>query len=103
MSPREQGFSEIYGWLDNGSEGPEPQPPEGLHQLALNEWNAGASAAHSEYEEEESAWIVTENFLVWLLKASALFTVAGAIYWIHEPWSMVLGGLFCLYLLRKWL
>lgn len=103
MSPREQAFSEVYVWLDNGSEGDAPQPPEGLHPLALNEWTAGAAAAHSKYMDEESAWIVTENFLVWFLKASALMTVAGVIYWIHEPWSMVIGGLICLYLLRKWL
>lgn len=105
MSVREQAYREVYTWLnaDKKERGLEPVTPEGMHQMSILEWEAGAEEAYCVYEAEESQWSVLEDFLVFAIKAGILIGVMSAIYWIHNPWSMVLGGVIVLYLTKRWL
>lgn len=55
LTMRDTAYNETLDWLLNDKEGPEPQPPIGMHELAVAEWEAGRKEAY-EAEIEGNAW-----------------------------------------------
>jgi hypothetical protein len=74
-----------------------------MHQMSISEWEAGAEKAYCEYDSEESNWAVIEDFLVFVIKAGIIISVLSLVYWIHNPYGLVAGGLVCAYLVKRWL
>jgi len=104
MTVREQAYNETYAWLENSNGGPPPVAPADLHPIAAEEWKAGCEAAHKAFVAEEDEFLnVVEDLVVFVVKSTVLFSIMGVVYWIHEPYSMITGGLITLWLLWRWL
>ena len=103
MNVRERAFHQVLAWLENERQGDAPQPPEGMHPLAVEEWNRGAVAAQKDFEESDAAWQGVEDLIVFGVKVGILFTIAGVVYAIHEPWCLLAGGMATTALLWRWL
>jgi len=103
MTVRESAFHQVTAWLENGREGAEPIPPEGLHPLAVEEWSAGATAARKDFDDYDAAWQGVEDFIVYCVKASILLAILGVVFWWHNPWGLIGGGITTAILLWRWL
>lgn len=102
MNVRERAFHQMLTWLDNDKTGEEPKPPEGLHPMAIEEWNAGAISAQKDFDESDAAWQGVEDLIVYSVKTSIVLSIVGVIYWLHEPWVLLAGGSAIAALLWRW-
>jgi len=103
MGVRQQAYKECWQWLDaEDPDHPEPQPMEGLHPLAVEEWWIGYDVACKDYEAEEESIDEWADLVVDLIKSCGLLTVLGITCWIDNPWlSLVTGVLGFIYMMRK--
>lgn len=102
MNVRERAFHQVLAWLDSGKEGDVPRPPEGMHPMAIEEWQAGAVAAQRDFDESDAAWQGVEDLIVFGVKASIVLSVVGVIYWLHEPWVLLAGCSAIAAMLWRW-
>lgn len=96
MTVRDVAYCETYEWLENGRSDPPPQPPEGMHPLALAEWVAGHEAANVAFDEAE-AWVDrVERIVVKLFKAGIVVALFLTGWGIGTWWSMSGTGVLAL-------
>ena len=103
MSVRERAFHQMLAYLDGDRPGSEPQPPEGLHPLSLAEWNKGVAEARTEHAKDNDEWQQLEDFIVYGVKVTIIMTILGAVYWVHNPVGLLVGGVTSAALLWRWL
>jgi hypothetical protein len=101
MNVREQAFYATLQWLQSETGIDAPQPPEGMHELALEEWWEGVQAAHVTHAANQEAWQKTEDFIVFLVKAATIYALLGVSWWTQNGYIMVAGGILGLVLMRK--
>jgi hypothetical protein len=103
MSVKEQAYQEMYSWLDNDKQGFKPAPPIGMHASAVEQWEAGATEAYSDYDKDEAQWLKIENFIVVVVKVWLVGALLAAMYFVPHPLIILLVGFLGLYLIRRWI
>lgn len=103
MNVRENAFHQVMTWLENDKQGDAPKPLEGMHPMAIEEWNIGAVAAQKDFEDADIAWQGVEDLIVYLVKVGVLGAIAGVVYTLHDPYVLLAGGLAEATFLWKWL
>lgn len=101
MSVEQQAYRECWQWLDSDRVGPCPEPPAGMHQLAVNEWWRGYRAAVAEFQVEEAKIDVWTDIIMWGIKALIFGAFLVWVYASNDPGIRIAGGLTGLLILWR--
>lgn len=86
---RDIAYHETYEWLMNDKEGPKPAPPQGLHDLALTEWEEGFKAAMSSFENDDEWFDIVIDFIICAVKVAILYGLFSIGTYIDTWWGYI--------------
>lgn len=93
MNMKQFVYHETRKWLEaEDPDLPRPKPPEGMHELALEEWWDAYNTAVADYEIEEAQLDQITADVKRILKTAAIGLAVYGLYLTGNPYVYVTGG-----------